>query len=84
MAGAASTLTQIYRNQIASCKDSIREFGKVLDSFVSATTQTLMAYRVTIETKACKLVQTDRRRRTFDMGMMTVEQEPDPGAIKKK
>ncbi|TNJ28832.1 hypothetical protein GMRT_15576 [Giardia muris] len=84
LAGAASTLTQIYRNQIASCKDSIREFGKVLDSFVSATTQTLMAYRVTIETKACKLVQTDRRRRTFDMGMMTVEQEPDPGAIKKK
>lgn len=84
LAGAASTLTQIYRSQIASCKDSITEFGKILDSFVSATTQTLMAYRVTIETKACKLVQTDRRRRTFDTGMMTVETEPDPAAIKKK
>lgn len=86
LADASKCLTDVYRERIAECKREIDRFGDTLADASEGVMVALNGYRLVVETKACKLVQTDRLRKTYDLGTMTAEPEPaqDASAKKKK
>lgn len=84
LAGCVESLTQGYRMKIAECKAEMCAFGNTLTATSDKIMQMLEGYRVMIETRACKLVQTDRKRRTFDTAVATEDPEAAPAVAQKK
>lgn len=84
LANCVESLTQGYRMKIAECKAEMCAFSNTLSATSDKIMQMLEGYRILIETKACKLVQTDRKRRTFDTAVATDDPEATPVAAPKK
>lgn len=84
LASCVESLTQSYRTKIAECKAEMCAFGNTLTATSDKIMQILEEYRLLIETRACKLVQTDRKRRTFDTAVATEDPEAAPAAVPKK